>query len=103
MRLTTYTITAFQLNSALDSGAYDDIDVSTMKKHLDDGSVFDFLEKRMGLDMDLSFLDGPERAALLDEWQDMAGAISARRKFGVEHKGLALLLAYVLEGIQRHK
>ena len=38
---------------------------------------------------------------MLFEWQDMEAAIPARKKFGVENRGLPLLVAYLLEGIQR--
>ncbi|AMB48407.1 MULTISPECIES: hypothetical protein [Methylobacteriaceae] len=37
----------------------------------------------------------------MGEWQDMENAVDARRKFGVEHRGLPLLVAFLLEGIQR--
>lgn len=38
---------------------------------------------------------------LLAEWQDFLAAINERRKMGVERRGLPLLIAYLLEGIQR--
>lgn len=35
-----------------------------------------------------------------DAWAEIANAVDAKRKFGVE-KGMCLLLAYALESLQR--
>jgi len=101
MRLSKLTFLAFYLNGAVDTGKYDDISIDDVQREIVAGTIFDYLGKTLGEDIDLSVLEAPDRAALLTEWQDLEAAVNARRKFGIEHKGLTLLVAYLLEGIQR--
>jgi hypothetical protein len=37
---------------------------------------------------------------LADTWARIANAVDAKRKFGVENKGIYLLMAYALESCQ---
>lgn len=53
--------------------------------------------------MDLSILGQEDEVELLAEWQDLLAAVNERRKMGIERRGLTLLVAYLLEGIQRRK
>lgn len=103
MRITNLTFLAFQLNAALDTGRYNDITFREVLGHINAGTVFSFLENRVGEDVDLSLFDAPKRQALVDEWQSLMNVVDARRKFGVEKNGLCLLMAYVIEGIQRRQ
>ena len=57
---------------------------------------FRFLTTKLGDDIDFSILDTKTETGLLFEWQDMEAAIPARKKFGVENRGLPLLVAYLL-------
>lgn len=101
MRITAHTFLAFYLNAAMDSGRYDDLAISEVKSKIETGTIFDFLRQRLGDDIDLSILAKEDEAELLAEWQDLLAAVNARRKMGVERLGLPLLIAYLLEGIQR--
>lgn len=103
MRLSTLTFVAFYLNSAIDSGRYDTLAIEEVREAIQTRGIFRFLKSRLGNDIDLSIFDADAaaEAELLAEWQDMDNAIDARRKFGVERRGLPLLLAFLLEGIQR--
>jgi len=101
MRITALTFIAFYLNGAMDSGRYDDLSISEVKSKIEDGTIFDFLRKRLGSDIDLSILDKADEAKLLSEWQDFMAVINERRKMAIERRGLTLLIAYLLEGIQR--
>ena len=92
---------AFELNHALDSGKYASITVDDVKQQIRAGKVFDFLEQRLGSDIDVSLLYNDDRAELVREWQQMDNAIDEVRKYGVERSGLHLLVAYLLEGIQQ--
>lgn len=92
---------AFGLNHALDSGRYSNVTVDEVKQEIRVGKVFDFLERRLGDDIDLSLLYNDDRAELAREWQHLLNAIDEVPKYGVERSGLNLLLAYVLEGIQQ--
>lgn len=101
MRITALTFIAFYLNGAIDSGRYDDLTIGVMKDEIEKGTVFDFLRRSLGADIDLSVLTKVEEAELLAEWQDLLIAVNERRKMSVEKRGLTLLVAYLLEGIQR--
>ncbi|WP_153365755.1 hypothetical protein [Rhizobium sp. ICMP 5592] len=101
MRITALTFLAFYLNAAMDSGRYDDLAISEVKSKIENGTIFDFLRQRLGNDIDLSILTKDDEAELLAEWRDLLAAVNARRKMGVEIRGLPLLIAYLLEGIQR--
>jgi hypothetical protein len=101
MKISTLTFIAFYLNGAMDSGRYDDISIDTVKAEIEKGTVFDFLRRRLGTDIDLSILEKVDELELLAEWQDLLAAVNERRKMSIERRGLTLLVAYLLEGIQR--
>lgn len=96
---TRYTFLGFQLNGLLDDGKTLDFDQT--RKHVDDGSLFPWLKDEFGHNIDLSVYTPEELAAILELFQDLSDAVNSRRKFGVEHNGLALLVAYCFEGIQQ--
>jgi hypothetical protein len=101
MPISLLTFLAFYLNGAIDTGRYDDLGIDEIKREVREGTIFTFLRNRLGSDIDLSVLDAPKEEELLAEWQDMLAAVNERRKFGIEHRGLPLLVAYLLEGVQR--
>jgi hypothetical protein len=103
MRITNLTFLAFNLISALDTGKYKDLSIEDVASQVNAGTIFDFLETRLAGDVDLGMLDAAKQKQLVAEWQDMLGAIDARSKFGVENNGVCLLIAYLLEGIQRRQ
>ena len=103
MPITVLTFLCFYLNSAMDSSNYDDISKSEVQDQIVAGTIFQFLRQRLGADIDLSILDADREAELLEEWQDMVAAINERKKMGIENRGLTLLIAYLLEGIQRRR
>jgi hypothetical protein len=97
------TFVAFYLNGAMDSGRYDDLGIDEVKREIEAGTIFPFLRARLGNDIDLSILQPADEAELLAEWQDLLAAVNERRKMGIKRRGLTLLVAYLLEGIQRRK
>jgi len=101
MHITNLTFLAFSINSAIDTGEYDHITVEIVGRHIEAGSVFSYLQNELKEDLDLSIFDAATKAQLLVEWQDLLNAVDARRKFGVRRSGLCLLVAYLVEGIQR--
>lgn len=103
MRITNLTVLGFYINAAIDSGKYDHITNSAVQDEIAAGTIFQFLRDKLGTDIDLSLLDAKKEAQLLTEWQDMVNAIDARRKMGIENRGLTLLMGYLLEGIQRRQ
>ncbi|NLX99287.1 MAG: hypothetical protein GXY83_24385 [Rhodopirellula sp.] len=103
MRITKLTSVGFCLNGALGSGKYDDISIAEVKKRIEQGDVFNYLESVLGHDVDLTLLSPGDKAELLKEWQDLALAVDEGRKMCVDRNGLCLLVAYLLEGIQRRQ
>ncbi len=101
MKISTLTFIALYFNSAIDTGRYDDLSIDQVRQEIRAGTIFRFLTTKLGDDIDFSILDTKTETGLLFEWQDMEAAIPARKKFGVENRGLPLLVAYLLEGIQR--
>ena len=59
------------------------------------------MRRRLGKDIDLSILEKADEVELLAEWQDLLAAVNERRKMSIERRGPTLLVAYLLEGIQR--
>jgi len=102
MTLNKLTFIILELNSALDTGKYDDLSLSEASHHIDARAVLPWLESRVP-EMDLSILseeDADEyQAGLTDIFGGYAGA--ERRKWGVEHRGLCLLIAWTNELVQR--
>ncbi len=103
VRITNLTFLAFYLNSAIDTGNYVDVTYQEVADKINDGSIFSYLRTRLGNDIDLSIFPPEKQRELVDEWQNILNAVSARRKFGIENNGLCLLVAYLLEGIQRRQ
>lgn len=100
MKICTYTFVAFQLNGALGSGRYNDITIEKIKNELESGHLFKYLEERLRDDLDLSLLNSNERKILLKEWKEIMDA-DIDPILCVEKNGLSLLIAYILECIQR--
>jgi hypothetical protein len=101
LHITTLTFLGFYLNGAMDSGRYDDLEIDEVRQEIEAGTIFPFLKARLGTDIDLSILQPADQAELVAEWQDLLLAVDERRKLGVKRRGLTLLVAYLLEGIQR--
>ena len=98
MKINRYTFLAFQLNHAIDVG--DSLDVRKMKASLEDGSIFEYVSKNTNPRFDTSIYTDAERLVLITELLDLSHT-EIDHKFGVEHNGLCVLMAYLLELIQR--
>lgn len=91
---------AFQINVAIDNRELEDLSIDTVRRKIEASTILAFLRRGIR-DMDLTHLTAETEAELLVEWQDINIAVNARRKFGVEHRGLTLLMAFLIEGMQR--
>jgi len=100
MRINQLTLLGFYLNGAQGSGKYDDITIEEVKARIRDHTIFDYLNSKLGSDVDLSLLSPEEKKELNDEWDSLANAVDESRKMCVDRGGLCLLVAYLLEGIQ---
>lgn len=91
---------AFQINAAIDNRELEDLSIDTVRRKIKAGTVLAFLRHSIQ-HMDLTHLTHETEAELLEEWQDINVAVNAQRKFGVEHRGLTLLMAFLIEVMQR--
>lgn len=98
MHLSSLTVLAFYLNGAIDAGKHTDLE--EIYSQIEAGTIFEYLKYNVDR-IDLSMLTAVDRKELVEEWQRIANAVDARRKFVVENNGYCLLLAYVIEGIQQ--
>ena len=101
MEISKLTFVGFDLNGALGSGKYNDITIEDMKEKIRKRTVFSYLQQKLRDDIDLSILTDEDKKEFNDEWIDLVEAIDEKRKMAVEKNGLCLLIAYLLEGIQR--
>lgn len=85
---------------AMDTGKYDSLSVEEVHRHADVGNIQAFLLERFGSDLDLSLIEGQDWAFISETWASISNAIDERRKFGVENRGICLLMAYALESLQ---
>jgi hypothetical protein len=94
-----YRLLLWELVAALDTGKYDSLDIEEVRHHANAGTMPAFLIDTFD-DLDFSMFEPNDWTVLAEEWASMANAIDARRKFGVENKGISLLLAYTLQSLQ---
>ncbi len=95
-----YTFLGFQVLALMDQGeqwSYDE----AMDALEDGGNVLGALDERFGSAIDLSLYGQEERIEIHEHFAGLANAVDSRRKFGVENSGLALIVAYCFELIQR--
>jgi hypothetical protein len=96
-----YTYLAFELTNLLDDGLV--VDIDEVRQRLDDGTVLDWLQEQFGGDphnFDPSLYSDEERRIVVGALNNIAVAVDARRKFGVENNGLTLLLALAIQAVQ---
>ena len=97
-----FTYLAFELNEMLDHG--DVLSIEETKKHVEDGTIFEWLDLQLKREEDLDGtpVDPVVRNAMLNVFRPL-NAVDSRDCFGIEQNGIALLLAYCLEGIQQQE
>lgn len=100
MRIYKLTCLASVFNAALGSGKFTDIHFHEVLKRIEDESIFEYLEQRLDAMVPFSMLNPADRLELILDWSNMRGCIEPFRYDG-HRNGLALLVGYLLEGIQR--
>lgn len=98
------------LNYLLDRGYYK-FSVEAIKEKIRDRSLFNYLNQEISSNphFDISLIDDDDKNwlldqfELLDEFKSMADNIDEDRKLAVQKNGICLLLAYVIELIQRQR
>lgn len=101
MRLSYLTGMGFYVNGAIESRKYDTITIKQIKEHIRNNTIFPFLEKELVDDLDISLWSIADRNEINDEWINFADTIDESRKLCVGKNGLSLIMAYILESIQR--
>lgn len=97
------TLLLLYVNILLDSGKHDNVSVRTVKDHIRDGSILKFLSDLAGnRDFDIFLNDSPygefERyyvTSLQSIYNAYAG--DELRRWGVERRGLCLVIAWTVE------
>lgn len=108
IKLTALTFIIIELNHLLDSGKYDHLTLEEIKKAVEEKRVIPYLTETTKGDADFTLFEshGPNphfteyyHEQLHQIWGGYAGR--ERKKWGVENKGIALLLAWTNEIIQQ--
>lgn len=102
MKLTKLTYLVMELNAALDTTAHDGIAVDVVSAQIEKESVIPWLRANVP-DMDLSVVDDEDAAVYHEQLARIHGgyAGSERRKWGVQNRGLCLLIAWTSQIIQQ--
>lgn len=93
------SVTLFGLSAMLDSGKHDDISVLEVKRHVEGGSLIQFLNEQAGYAFDQA-LSQSEPA--FSRWyvDKLKTVIEERSNYGIKHRGLCLLISCTAEIIQ---
>jgi len=106
MKLTSLTYLAFETNAVLDECPDLVLPFEEIHTAAEENRLVEYLAERFGDKADLSFFRAhpEEEAAVNLALADVAGGFYGResRKTGVERSGLCLVIAFILEAIQRH-
>lgn len=100
MRIYKLTNFAQHLNAALASGQFHDVSDGDVWKRIEDGSIFEFLQGRLGFSLAISALQPVDRLELVLEWDFLRDCVEPFCSDG-QRNGLCLLVGYLLEGIAR--
>lgn len=90
----------WQLIAECDSGKHDDLSLDEVHRHAESGNISTFMMERFGDDADFSIFEPKDWAFIDETWSNIANAVAYGRKFGVESKGICLLMAYALQSLQ---
>jgi AcrR family transcriptional regulator len=97
----------FGLSSLLDSGSADDVTLDDVKAHAHAGDLIEFLTEKAGGVFASGVLEGPSWAPFrkwyVEQIRDHCRAMDGRerRKYGVTHRGVCLLVSYTAEILQQ--
>jgi hypothetical protein len=97
----TLTILASELTRGIDKGAT--LEPKKLERELDLGNdIFAFLEREFPGVFDFSLLTQIDKEFCTDNFSDIHFAVGPG-KFGIKNNGVAMLLAYTIELIQRER
>jgi hypothetical protein len=106
VKFTPVTLLIQEIAALIDTGLYDGISVQVVRDHIKQGDVLRFLGNLGGTDVDFSVLLSNTYGDFEAWYEEQLQAICAgyggdeKRKWGIENRGLCLLLAWTAEMIQ---
>ena len=103
MTASDYRLLLWNLIAALDTGNYDRLSIDDVRLHARGGKISRFLQETFREVADFSIFTDEKWQVIDRDFEGMENAIDARREFGVENRGISLLMAWALEGAQRNK
>lgn len=105
MNLIHLTFLILQLNHLVDYGYHDGVSLDEVKGHISKGDVLDWLGEKFDGRIDLSLYraNAEAREGITKGLQQILGGYDGaeRRKWGVQHNGICLLIAWTNEIIQQ--
>nr|WP_320116498.1 hypothetical protein [uncultured Desulfuromonas sp.] len=109
IKLTHLSHLLLEINAVIDTGKYDHISIEDVHREIENGTILRFIAKEAYKDIDLSLLldRGDDELNFERHYvrhlQSIYGGYAGqeRRKWGVENKGLCLLVAWTMEIIQQ--
>lgn len=102
MDVSKFIYLATAINSAIDSGEFDDITIAEVKDEIRNRNIIQYLGDRVG-GFDPSIFNDHDCEVVFDDWMDYVDTIDESRKMGVDNKGLCLVMAYIIESIGIHE
>jgi len=104
-QLSALTFIGFYVNSAIESRNGDKVSFSEIYKSLENGTLFELLDRKIPGEFDFSLFksDPAETEAIQRVLFDASAGFAGRerKKAGIESSGLHILMACILEAIQR--
>lgn len=100
MRIFKLTNLVLDLNEVFHSGIPLEISSDAVNRHIEQGTIFEFLIARLPCSGSIAVLDPVDRLELLLEWNHL---YQRRDRFGLDRfrNGWCLMVWYVMEGIAR--
>ena len=100
MRIYRLTRLAIALLSALESKTFGDLSRGELERHIEEGTIFELLDRRIERRVALTTLKPVDRLKLALEWQSLMGCAEF---FEADDRrgGVLQLVGYLLEGIAR--
>ena len=94
-----YTFLGFYFNSLVDEG--ETLNLQETHEKIRSKSLFTWLKNNYGDKLDISLFSQDNLNSIESFFESLSVATNERRKMGIEHNGLCLLVAYCLEAAQR--
>jgi hypothetical protein len=104
MTLVDLTLLITHLNHLVDYDRHKGVSIDEVERHIENGDLFDWLGNKFAIN--LGEYTGADRTAgreITAALQNLLGGYRGRerRKWGVEHNGICLLIAWVNELVQQ--